>query len=1475
MTTVMASSSHLAPSENWDDDFEFHQPNASHSQNTTPRKQSQPSHDQTRLPPTQHHAPNADVINDFNPPLPSIPTRMSTASSTWTSDWDRESQSPPSPQSQSPPDQSSAPPLTPPANSNNNPNNPNFNSPTTPVRPFESPEETENWDADFEDHPSPTRAPPRQPSTPTKRTKKSSSGTTPRRRRKSGSDGEDEHESWDEEFGLDVPPPPSRGTRRRRLVLGSPTSPGRTGKRISFGGDRRLGDIASSDDDAPPPLPPLPKPPAEDDVDSDEFGPKSNDDEEDKTVTSRSRRALSLSRSSTSSSHPSPPPVPPFPTFLGMGLSSTVGLGILPSPPQPFPRSPTSSVFSVPTTADHASQYHGSTTHLRGSFTRSGGNTLSGLPPSPPIHRERERRRLRKKSRPVAAGPGVFELSEVDPEEGRARSMSRPRTPSPPRPAVVDPIPVTPPKAGVSDVLSTPSGGLLSRIGSVKRKWARRKKGSLAPEDVAGGDEVRGRVSGLSSYRTPRSTSHPPTTFLRLISPLITTPLPPPTKQPLPLPSPAHTHAPPTSRFFRTQATNTLPRPVTGSRSGSMTDLSLHQNQQHESDSHSTPSKLLKRKSLGFVQLRKEEAKRPVSMQGSPSFGIAGRYGGIGIGRTASSKEKERDVEGEGKRSVSRARGEVVVKESVDEDREEKVKGREEKEKEKDGSRGFMGSVRRISLVGRHKRTKSGVSLTGVVEDTPSPPPHPPRIPSRSGTLRSKDSRTHLRSSIGSRPSADGHLTRPSTDAPFTRPSTDKSEHPRTPSKSQKTKALLPPIELQPPSPPRVHASSSAPPAGAAKEPMSSFSLLSPASSSSSVLTTPTSPNTKSPTSSRKASGPKSPGSPQSASLGRATINPNTSPGHGAGTAGSAGVLRRNSLGDLKIPARISQAQVGLRRDLGMVREFAANVEQLRVLQDMYHVLVLQVQDILDTHALALSQVTPQPRASSPTFFKKRNRSNTNPTVPPPSPSQIAYRELASSFYTINSKYRISWECAELLIELATGSSSASSPPSITGPASASQQYLPQTERKTSRERAITLAGDESKPPTPTPGATSSSAPSMSHSPPLASPPALAWRASTGRHDLSQRQLVLLREMLNRADSTLLNDPIPIPEESTTSLNVQRGWGWGDPMSSTLTLPSTESSNIGHASPMKKRRQSRLGMSGLRDMLRALKRSTSSNAAEVPPIPTSSTSLSTGSSMDSHQPSSVQGRRRAKTSTGPESMRSDRASPYGSPPLPAKASPRRPSLASIFRLGKNRATTAGSSSGESRMGSVEQFAISAGEEDWDRIDSVTDLDAAARGLGINPDGTATVRGKKSRSPYYAHELSSGYPGRPVTPKRSVSGSQTSLWGGDSPSSSSLPQRPTRLSNVEENADGCPTRSSSKARRGHGTSPARPSSRSSRVPKSGSVRSMPPQPIGHPLPDSKLAMTPDNIKPLLENTKEVHARLTECISEIQSLLENRI
>jgi len=118
------------------------------------------------------------------------------------------------------------------------------------------------------------------------------------------------------------------------------------------------------------------------------------------------------------------------------------------------------------------------------------------------------------------------------------------------------------------------------------------------------------------------------------------------------------------------------------------------------------------------------------------------------------------------------------------------------------------------------------------------------------------------------------------------------------------------------------------------------------------------------------------------------------------------------------------------------------------------------------------------------------------------------------------------------------------------------------------------------------------------------------------------------------------------------------------------------------------------------------------------------------------------------------------------------------------------------------------------------------------------------------------------PVRSTTPnKRSASNSQTSLWGGD-PSSSpviGVPSRATRLSNVEEDD----ARASKTSLKRAGSSPVQ----SKKVNKTGSVRSMPPQPL---LPD-KLAMTPENIKPLLENAKEVHARLTDCIGEMRTLL----
>jgi serine/arginine repetitive matrix protein 2 len=648
-----------------------------------------------------------------------------------------------------------------------------------------------------------------------------------------------------------------------------------------------------------------------------------------------------------------------------------------------------------------------------------------------------------------------------------------------------------------------------------------------------------------------------------------------------------------------------------------------------------------------------------------------------------------------------------------------------------------------------------------------------------------------------------------------------------------------------------------------------------------------------------------------------------------------------------------------------------ANGAELRELQATYHGLVGEVQVVLDAHALQhqqQQQSQPQSRSTSPSFLtglskpKSRNRSNTNPQ--PPSSSvqtqaqsklqalhaqgayhfqhpHLAYKQLASTFYTINSKYRISWECAELLIDLAGGSASnngGGTQPStsvsapVMGAAAGAGLDLNLSLHlnliaKKGRERAITLAGDESTPSSPVMGAPSPLGPgtggaggdavTRAANPPLASPPSLAWRASTGRHDLSHRQLVLLREMLHNADSPSSLNLRPhaeeqpygggpsIPEEQPLSLNVNREWRWGDAMSSTVTLPSEESGRS-PSNVRKKHRHSRLGMSGLRDMLRSLKR----QATDAPPLPAlpvlaSSTSLSTeNSSLEQGGPlPPVQGRRRAKTSSGADSGWMARpTSPYSPSSLASKPSPRRPSLASIFRIGhKNkqppalghygtednhppRSTSSQSKSASSGPGD--------GDEDWDRLDSASDLDAAARALGIMHDnstsGLATVRGKgKGKSPYLhdAHHDAPPLPShlpRPLTPKRSASASQSSLRGGGLDSSNGAPgsstppsipgARSTRLSNVEEHSDGYrhPRSSSNTKHSKTGVSPSR-SPRDPKSPKNGSVRSMPPHPVSNTLPDPKLEMTPENIKPLLENAKEVQARLNECIAEIRSLL----
>ncbi|KAI6011829.1 hypothetical protein EDC04DRAFT_758818 [Pisolithus marmoratus] len=1063
------------------------------------------------------------------------------------------------------------------------------------------------------------------------------------------------------------------------------------------------------------------------------FGDK---EEEDRTVTTRSRSLLHRQSSP-------PPPVPALP----QGLHNAV---------EPFPRSPSVSVFSIPTTSGRGSVGYMSTSHLALRPSVS-GPSLAMLPPSPPIHRER--RRLRKKSRPPNLDNNVFELMEEQRDSTPPLPPSTPERSSPPPPPTAEATP------------SSNKTPLLSRIGSVKKWGARRKRASTGPAEVvahqAGGDyEQEGTPRPPSTFAAAPSTSSGSNTrsgwFFR----------------PGGAPGSGSPPPPPPAELKYEKSQDNL---ITVFSSGSRMDATVP----------STPSKSSRKKlgrtfdpnsNSGMVESSSSKpsltanVRRPTSMQGPNgkfpvSSGTGPRHASYGS-------------------STGRAAARVFSTPTPTESSEElHVQAQE-------GSRNFIGNVRKISFVGpkKHKKKKSTADVV------PLPP-----LPTSS---YHQDERT------------------------------------QSPQGDTRISGLLPPIELQPPSPPRPinRKASSQSPSQNISDGLES--LIIPSSSLPISFTPRSSPMTTS------RSSPKAPSSPpQSASLGRTTQAPTPNPP----------VPRRNSLGDLKIPARISQAQFGLKRDLGMVREFAASVDKLRELRSTYEQLLSEANSKLE-------DARPPSRATSPTILslartRSRLRSNTNPNS-----AVSEHRQFANSLQALNNKYKIPWECAELLIELGNGSQPVANPPATNPSATPSQG---DGDIRKGRERAITLSGEESKLPPTNVGGSSSG------------PRNPSWRASTGRHDLSQRQLVLLRDMLNNTESM----PDYIPPEDT---GVNRQWRWGDAMSSTVTLPSEDSA--AGSTERKKRRMSRL-----RDMLRMLKRGHSEQPPPLPPppppIPPSTTSLSTESSLGSysqhHYPHGQVPRRGSKTSTGPDlicPVRDQQNSPYGSPPLNHKASPRRPSLASIFRIGqKNKSTSStGESSrdGHSDARSASRSSNMTNEDDWDRIDSAVDLDVVAHSLGV--DGTATIKGRKLRLPYpYPSEQRASL--RPVTPVRGPESSQTSLRIEASPRSI-RPMRSIRLSNVEEAEDEprhprLKSKASSKSSlpKTNSRPPSRGQAMLAAVMKSGSVRSAPPQPLDADgqIPDFKLSMTPENIRPLLENAKEVHARLNDCIKEMRTLLDTYV
>jgi hypothetical protein len=558
-------------------------------------------------------------------------------------------------------------------------------------------------------------------------------------------------------------------------------------------------------------------------------------------------------------------------------------------------------------------------------------------------------------------------------------------------------------------------------------------------------------------------------------------------------------------------------------------------------------------------------------------------------------------------------------------------------------------------------------------------------------------------------------------------------------------------------------------------------------------------------------------------------------------------------------------------------------------------------------------------------------------------------KQFAASFFHLDHKYKVSWECAELLIELGGGPPAPPSQPnSSTLPSTQFMHPGDSISSRKSRERAITLAGDESAPPL-----------SMSIAGPSTTSPPGEWRGSAGRNDLSQRQLWLLRDMLNRSDSS----PTMLANLQTLEENPNRGWLWGEATNSTITLPSEESGR--NASPTKKRRYSRLGMSGLRDMLRSLARG--HQPPPVPPVPFrpgSSASTSASSSYDDQ--STHQQHRPAKSSTGPDSTPSVRtSSPFSTSPGLTHKSPRRPSIASIFRFAQKSKPSPPAAESHSRprehprqphahilhsYSSGSDIASRSGngtadgedeeDEDWDHIDAAEDLDTAVRALGVPTrelNGAATVRGRRTKLQHRQHphrpEVEAEHkqkasPGKRITALASTSQSSLSIWAESpstasrsqvslaataSPPTTSSPQphtpplplplsqvtsylRPTRLSNVEESAevqlDSEQSQSSTSATtrivNGRSKSPRRPTnSRSTSAASTrrgntltGSVRSAPP-PTPTLMPQDGidkrglgLSLTPETIRPLLENARKVHTMCTECVGELRTLLASK-
>ncbi|GJN91879.1 hypothetical protein Rhopal_004904-T1 [Rhodotorula paludigena] len=107
-----------------------------------------------------------------------------------------------------------------------------------------------------------------------------------------------------------------------------------------------------------------------------------------------------------------------------------------------------------------------------------------------------------------------------------------------------------------------------------------------------------------------------------------------------------------------------------------------------------------------------------------------------------------------------------------------------------------------------------------------------------------------------------------------------------------------------------------------------------------------------------------------------------------------ASVTRRNSLSDLRIPARITNAQKKIEEDLERVKQFAKAIEDLKTLQRQYNQLI---------------QVFVEPPPPSPGLLS------------PDQPSSAALNKTAQAARRVELDFSSTWEQVQTLINLADG----------------------------------------------------------------------------------------------------------------------------------------------------------------------------------------------------------------------------------------------------------------------------------------------------------------------------------------------------------------------------------------------------------------------------------------------------------------------